>query len=112
MNAKDRYVAEIEEYGRCSERYDHKKSNAAFRRMDRTLRTIRGADDKGEAVLRPLLDHANDWVRTLAATHLLPLRADLAIPVLEQIAARPRGVLRLEAELILHEWRIGRLKVP
>lgn len=112
MSAMENYVAEIAEYGRCSERYDHKKGNPAFRRVETALRAVRATEDKGEAVLISLLDHSNPWVRFLAATHLLPLRADLALSILEQIAAASQGVLRLQVDLVLQEWRHGRLEVP
>lgn len=112
MKAKDRYIAEAAEYGRCSERGDSEGGNAAYDRMKAALAELRTHHDRGRSALVELLDQPDGWVKLLAATHLLPLQPDLASTVLEKLASGPKGDLRFDAEMVLQEWRAGRLKVP
>lgn len=111
-NPKDRYVAEATEHGRCTESGDYKRGNAAYDRMIAALRELRTHDDRGESVLTELLAHPNGWVRLGAATHLLPLRADLASQVLEDLASGPQSQMEFGAMMVLREWRAGRLNIP
>jgi hypothetical protein len=112
MNEKDRYIAAAAEHGRCTESGDYKTGNAAFDRMIAALAELRGRADRGESVLIELLNHTNGWVRLGAATDLLPLRAELASTVLENLASGPQSQLEFMAKMVLREWRAGRLNVP
>jgi hypothetical protein len=111
-SSKDRYIAEVAEHGRCTESGDYKRGNAAFDRMKIALAELRRSPDRGESTLIELLDHPNEWVKVGAATHLLPLRADLSIAVLEALASERQGMIGFDAEMVLREWRAGSLKVP
>src|SRR5882672_10225155 len=111
-NSKDRYVAEATEHGRCTDSGDYKKGNAAYDRMKAALAELRGHADRGESALIELLNHPNGWVRLDAATHLLPLRAELAAQVLEDLASGPQSQVEFGAMMVLREWRAGRLNVP
>jgi hypothetical protein len=110
VDPKDRFIAEATEHGRCTESGDYNKGNAAFDRMIAALAALRGRADQGESVLIELLNHPNGWVRLGAATHLLPLRVDLAAQVLEDLASGPRSQVEFDAKMVLREWRAGRLK--
>jgi hypothetical protein len=111
MNEKDRYIAEAVEHGRCTESGDYKRGNAAFDRMKAALAELRGHSDRGESILIELLNHPNGWVRLDAATDLLPLRAELASTILENLASGPRSEVEFNARMVLREWRAGRLNV-
>ena len=111
MDPKDRYIAEATEHGRCTESGDYKKGNAAFDRMKVALAELRGRADRGESILMELLNHPNGWVRLDAATDLLPLRAELASTILENLASGPQSQLEFMAKMVLREWRAGRLNV-
>ena len=110
VDPKDRFIAEATEHGRCAESGDYDKGNAAFDRMIAALAALRERADRGESVLIELLNHPNGWVRLGAATHLLPLRGDLASQVLEDLASGPRSQVEFDAKMVLREWRAGRLK--
>ena len=111
VDPKDRYIAEAAEHGRCTESGDYKRGNAAFDRMIAALAELREYADRGESVLTELLNHPNGWVRLGAATHLLPLRAELASTILENLASGPQSQLEFNAKMVLREWRAGRLNV-
>jgi Domain of unknown function (DUF2019) len=108
---KDRYIAAAAEHGQCTESGDYKRGNAAFDRAIAALAELRGCADRGESVLIDLLKHPNGWVRLGAATHLLPLQAELASTILESLASGPRSQLEFNARMVLREWRAGRLDV-
>jgi hypothetical protein len=108
---KDRYIAAAAEHGCCTESGDYKRGNAAFDRTIAALAELRGRADRGESVLIELLNHPNGWVRLGAATHLLPLQAELASTILESLASGPRSQLEFNARMVLREWRAGRLNV-
>jgi hypothetical protein len=112
MNEKALYVAEAAEHGRCTESGDFKRGNAAVDRMKAVLAKLRGHADRGESVLTELLTHQNGWVKLWAATHLLPLRAELACKILEDLESGPRSETEYGARMVLREWRAGRLNVP
>jgi hypothetical protein len=112
VDPKDRYIAAAAEHGRCTESGDYKKGNAAFDRMKVALAELRGRADRGESILMELLNHPNGWVRLDAATDLLPLRAELASTILENLASGPQSQLEFMAKMVLREWRAGRLNVP
>ena len=111
MDPKDRFIAEAAEHGRCAESGDYKSGNKAFDRMLAALAELQGRADRGELALTELLNHQNGWVRLGAATHLLPLRAELASKVLEDLASGPRSEVEYDARIVLREWRAGRLNV-
>jgi hypothetical protein len=108
---KHRYIAEAAEHGRCLENGDFRTGNAAADRKMALLAQWRKRPDGGASILMELLDHPNGWVRSSAATHLLPLRPELATTALEALAAGPQSQLEFNAKMVLREWRAGRLKV-
>ena len=112
VDLKDRYITAAGEHGHCTETGDYKRGNAAFDRMIAALAELRERVDQGESVLIELLSHPNGWVRSHAATHLLPRRPDLAIRVLEELAAGPQGQLEFNATMVLREWRLKRINIP
>jgi hypothetical protein len=110
VDPKDRYVAAAAEHGRCTASGDYKKGNAAFDRMKKALTDLRRSADRGESILMGLLNHPDGWVRLDAATDFLHLRADLASPVLENLASGPPSQMEFVARMVLREWQAGRLK--
>ena len=112
LEPKDRYIAQAAEHGRCTENGDYKRGNAAYDRMIAALAELRERSDRGESILIELLNHPNGWVRLEAATHLLPLRTELASTILENLASGPQSQLEFIAKMVLQEWRAGRLNVP
>jgi hypothetical protein len=112
MDPKERYIAEATEHGRYAESGDFKRGNAAFDRKLAALAELRRHSDRGESVLVELLDHPSEWVKLSAATHLLPLRPELASPILDELASGPRSDVEFDARMVLRECRAGRLKVP
>ena len=112
MDAADDYVSAATEYGRCTETGDFRTGNAAFARLTAALAQLRLRPDRGEEPLVKLLTHPNGWVKSNAATHLLPLRPELAVAILENLAEGPQGHLAFDAKMVLQEWQAGRLNVP
>jgi Domain of unknown function (DUF2019) len=106
----EKYVQAAIEHGQYIKVGKSAASNRAHDRLHRALRELRAEPDRGETTLLGMLRHADESVRVWAATHLLPLNPDAAIPALEGVARGP-GFIAFEALMVLKEWRAGRLKV-
>lgn len=61
--------------------------------------------------LLPLLESQDRDVRAWAAAHALTFAPDKGRRVLEHLS-KESGIVALEAEMTLREWRAGRLKFP
>ncbi len=97
--------------GAATDRGDHEEANAAHDALIRALAALRDSSDRGRSALTGLLGHEDPYVRCWAATHLLPLDEEAATRALEALTSEPPFV-GLDAEMVLREWRAGRLKVP
>src|SRR6266852_3714876 len=106
----ERYIDAASQHGDCTERGDYKVGNAAYERLTRARGELKQLPDRGEGVLMKLVAHPNEWVRAAASEHLLPLREQLGIALLEQLAASPSRQVAFDAKMVLREWRAGRLK--
>lgn len=109
--AKERYVEAARRHGQSLARGDSDAANAAYDEKDAALRELRAAPDRGRGVLTALLAHEDPGVRKSAATHLLPLDETAAIATLQEVAKVP-GLVGFDAEMVIGEWKAGRLKVP
>ena len=98
-------------HGAATDRGDHKKANAAHRKVMEALEKIRASSDRVLSVLTGLLVHDDPHVRCWAATHLLPLDEDAATTTLCRLTSEP-PFAGLDAKMVLREWKAGRLKIP
>jgi hypothetical protein len=106
----ERYIRAAEAHGKGMDTFDHRAANRAYDRLISALKALRRTPDKGKGALTGLLNHSNIRVRHCAAVSLLPLDSVKALKVLEEIAKDP-GMVGLDAETALREWRAGRLNV-
>ena len=105
------YVRAAVAHGAAIDRGDSKKANAAHAKLMYALEKIRAASDRGLSVLTVLLVHEDPSVRCWAATHTLPLDEKAAITTLTQLTSEP-SMVGFGAEMVLEEWKAGRLNVP
>lgn len=84
-----------------------KASNHAADELAR-LRNLLQANGQLDS-LKTLLTHEHKNVRCWAATHFLEVDSKKAVPVLEDLA-KEEGLFGFNADMILREWRAGRLK--
>lgn len=101
----DRYRELAVQWSRL--RDDPKKANRVFKRHHAYYKEIRGVPE-GQRALRVLLNDPEAAVRLLAATHLLPLAANEAEPVLTELE-RGGDIYALDAKYTLMNFRAGRL---
>jgi hypothetical protein len=107
-----RYVDAAERHGKSTERGTAMSANRAHDQLMEALRGLRAMPDRGEAGLLELISHQSDWVREWASTHLLPLAEARALATLEELTNAKSAFVRVNAKMVLREWRAGRLKVP
>lgn len=88
-------------------RDDPKKANRVFKRHHAYYKEIRSLVE-GQRALRALLNDPEAAVRLLAATHLLPVDANEAEPVLMELE-RGGDAYAMDAKYTLLNYRTGRL---
>lgn len=110
-DAASEYANSAVEQGAATDRGDHEKANAAHDRLMWALASLRESPDRGRSVLQAFLHHKDPHLRCWAATHLLPLDEAAATHVLKSQVSEPPFV-GFNAEMVLREWRAGRLRVP
>ena len=106
----ERYIAAASQHGACSETGNYRVGNAAYDRMMKARHDLKKLPDRGIAVLMKLMQHPNDWVKSAAGTHLLPLNEQLGCAILERLLDGPSRHVASNAELILREWRAGHMR--
>jgi len=77
--------------------------------MMKARHDLKKLPDRGLAVLMRLIQHPNDWVKTAAGTHLLPLNEQLGCAVIERLLNSTSRHVTSDAKLILREWRAGHM---
>lgn len=109
--AIEQYVEAAAAHGSHTKDGNAGACNRAYDRVILAVKALSKLPDRGEAGLLDLVDHPDESVQAWAATHLLPLREELACKTLERVAAN-NGLVAFSAGITLKEWRAGRLKVP
>ncbi len=107
----ERFKEAATSHGEKTSAGDYKKTNKAYDRMIAAVRAMRQLPDRGQAILESLLTDPDASVRSGAACYLLPLNERAAIPILEEVANSKNPLISLDAEMVLKEWRAGRLKL-
>ena len=110
-NLIDRYITAAVTHREGTESGNSRLANRGYHEKIKTLRAIDRASPEGRKVLRRLYTHADPAVRSAAATHLLHEDGEIAVAVLEEVSKGP-GIVAFGAEMVLKEWRAGRLKIP
>jgi hypothetical protein len=108
----ERYRKAVIRYGIATETGKPKMANKAFDEMVRLSHQFRRGGPEMQQAFLTLLKDENVWVRCDVATCALEFAPEEAVPVLRQIAAGPRGPVRLDAEIILEQWETGTLRLP
>lgn len=111
VDLKNSYLEACIRHGEASEAGDHKEANKAYKDLMKVLQNMRKTPDQGVGDLISLLEEQNPNVICWAATHLLPMREDLAKQHLGRLAAGEESLAGLNAKMVLQEWGAGRLRV-
>ncbi|MEO1575107.1 MAG: hypothetical protein AAFU65_09125 [Pseudomonadota bacterium] len=82
-----------------------------FARMGQIVRALRGLPEAGMEAFRMLLRHESSHVQLWVASALLADGDEDAKTVLEHLAAR-RGLIGLNASMVLDEFGAGRYRSP
>jgi hypothetical protein len=109
---KDQFRRVAIVHGEGTETGDNQKSNEAYDREVALVKEMRLLSDRGRALLSSLLSDSDAAVRSSAASCLLPLDESTTIPILEHVARSTLPLVGPSAEMVLREWRSGRLKIP
>ncbi len=91
---------------------DSRKANRAYDKLLALKRQLFEAGPDTARLVLTLLDDENIHVRYNAAFDALSLDPDLALSVLQELAAGPRSATRLDAEDTIAFWNAGTLELP
>lgn len=92
-------------------RNDSRSGNRYYDKLYKLKGTIRQLPNRGEALLKRVLDSLRDGeVRVMAAAYLLAVDEGTAFRELEAVAAEESGLVSMNAEMTLKEWKAGRLR--
>lgn len=108
LEGKFRQYAEA--HGAASEQGDYKTANRNYDKLLGIVAKLRVHGAQGEAALRRLMKDRSDAVAAFAATRSLPFAEADALEVLEAIA-RKAGAVGFNAEMVIKEWKGGRLVI-
>ncbi|MBM3926303.1 MAG: DUF2019 domain-containing protein [SAR202 cluster bacterium] len=113
LTPAERFIKASMEHGEESDS-NPKRANKAYDEKIKALCELRKSDDLGKAALLTLLDHSSPFVRCSAAVYLLELEPVKAAKVLKAIDkdSKVDWVARVDAHMVLREWKVGRLKLP
>lgn len=89
---------------------DSKMANRNYDKLAALLPKLRATGDRGEQILRRLMNDPSDAVAMWAATHSLPVAEEEALATLRAIAGRG-GIIGFSAEMVIREWKNGRLRI-
>jgi hypothetical protein len=87
------------------------RDHALHDEMAQAWQALESIGPEGRAALRALLTDDSPHVRGWVAAQLLAHGDDGVVPILEAEVASG-GLLGLESETVLREWRLGRLMPP
>jgi hypothetical protein len=99
-----------EEHATASMNGDYRTANRIYDKLVEVLLKLRSTPDQGKDILRRLKKDSSDAVSMWAATHSLPNDEEDALAILEGIAKKG-GIIGLNAEMVIKEWKAGRLTI-
>ena len=106
------YRGHAQEHGRATATGDNKAANRHHDALLGVLAEIRKHGDVGSAALSTLLTDDDPSVRCWAASHCLGDHEAIAVAALERLAEAKTGIISFNAQMVLREWRSGRLEIP
>ncbi|MDQ2772545.1 MAG: hypothetical protein M3Y54_18815 [Bacteroidota bacterium] len=105
----EQYRAAAFQHGQATERGDARTANKQYEQVMRAYRGIKQHGEEAMMHLGPLLKDDDFSVASWAAAHLLPYDEQQATTVLQHICKQP-GIVAFSAEMVLREWKNGRLR--
>jgi hypothetical protein len=108
QSALARYIQAAIQHGEGIEQHDSEKANTAHEALIDALDELKSRPEREHAALLSVLEHQNPRVQGWAATHLLELYPDNALPVLARLSTLP-GLIGFGAEMVIKEWNKSRL---
>lgn len=97
--------------GRAAVAGDYVAANQNYDILAAAYRELRERGHDSQCALLPLLINDDIDVKAWAAAHALEFSPFEGQRVLEELAQKP-GIIGLEANMTLREWRNGKLKFP
>ena len=101
------YRREAIAHGRGLEDGNSRRCNRAHDALAGIRDQLRQSGPQYQDALLALLDDDNASVRSWAAMDVLQFSPEDGVRVLREVASGPRGMVRLDAEMVLERWQAG-----
>ena len=108
----EEYAAAAYKHRAASRIGDSETANVAYEVLAGVIREVRHRGVEAIAALLSLLNDDRVEIRGWVASHALEFDPERAEPVLEAIASADPTLEQFSAEMVLREWRSGRLTFP
>jgi hypothetical protein len=89
-----------------------RKANALYRQMVEIYRELRRRGKEAQVQMLPLLRDENTDIRISVACFALEFEPEDASAVLEKIEREERNLLGFTAEMVLKQWKEGKIRFP
>ena len=110
-SAEEHFIYAARKHGQATLEGDAPATNRNYKILVAALKELRGEPDRGESSLLAMLESDDLSVVAWAASYLLNSREKEAVAALNRVAASDTGLIGFGAEMVLKEWRAGRLKI-
>ena len=103
------YAEYASQHGKATELGDYKKGNKVHDKLIKIYRQIKEQGDLAHPMFKKMLYSSDPGVKSWAASHLLAISPKEAETVLTDIGKTPNSLVAFTANMILEEWKKGRL---
>jgi hypothetical protein len=111
-NPEEEYINSAIAHRELIESGNKKRANSAHDKIIKSIKSIRGREDKGKSFLLSNLSHSDEGVRLWSASHLLPLDEFKALRELSKLSKSAASFfVRSSADVTEIEWRKGTLDI-
>lgn len=107
----DRFVVCAVRHRIATDSSDYRVANNNARLLRSTYRKVKDLGDRAQEAFLSLLDHPDPAVQGWVARYALEIEPRRSESVLRDLS-RGSGLLALDAEMTLKEWRKGTLQFP
>ena len=105
----NKYIDTFFAMGKASEAGDYRKNNRLYKIMQSYYEQLKELGAESVLKLKSYLQHEDDQLKCRVARDLLPYDEEAAVRVLTNLTKNSVAA-GFSAELILKEWKAGRLK--
>jgi|SRR5580704_16181955 hypothetical protein len=107
-----RFARTASERGKALRAVDPNRANSLYKLMLKIYREIKRRGGEAQRQMLPLLENENAHIRVAVASLALEFDPQAAEPVLRKIGQDEHNFLGFTADMVLKQWKEGKLHSP